>query len=161
MPPDRSRPFLRAAAGLAPALLLGAISCAFAVPLWSPTGSPAEPDAKGRQPWLLREQTIRFNQQALEALRDLTRPVEPALEITLMDGTSRTLAIRSRTAGPLDSTVVTATLPDVPDSELTLVIKGQAVAGTLHIGRRLFKIQYAGDHRHRLAEVDADTLPPD
>lgn len=160
----RADRFLRCggtAAWLAPALLAGWVSCALATPLWFPAGPPTEPDAQRRPPWLLREQSIRFNQTALEALRDVRHPIEPQWEIALPDGTTHALTVRARTAGPLDSTVVTAAIADVPESEVTLVIKGQVVAGTLHIGRRLFKIQYSGDREHRLAEVDADQLPPD
>lgn len=133
------------------------------VHLWDPVGESRAPDhirAAG-QPWLIREQPIRFHHATLESLRALTTPLPPRIVVDLIDGASHEIIIESRTSGPLATVVLQGRLRTAERSHLTLVIKETVVAGTIRLDKRVLKVQAVGNGDHLLVEIDPEKLPPD
>lgn len=133
------------------------------LPLWELIDAPTYPDRAraAQQPWFTREQKIRFHPASLQALRDIGTPLTAKVVVELIGNGTHELSIQSRTAGALNSTVVIARVQHVPEGDLTLVIKDTVVAGTMHLGKRVLKIEYVGDGDHHLVELDPEKLPPD
>ncbi len=133
-------------------------------PLWELVGEPSLPDPARatQQPWLIREQTIRFHEASLRALGDMSVSFLGNLLVMLIGSTStHELIVQSRTAGALNSTIVQGILQGGMVGDVTLVIKNTAVTGTIHFPRRVMKVEYLGDGNHRLVELDPEKFPPD
>jgi hypothetical protein len=134
-----------------------------AQPLWELVDSPTYPDRAraAQQPWFIREQKIRFHPQPLQSLRDLSAPPTSTVAVDLIGAITHELVIHSRTAGALSSTVVQGRLQQGLQGDATLVIKDTVVAGTMHVDKQTFKIEYVGNGEHLLVEIDPEKLPPD
>ncbi len=132
-------------------------------PLWEPLSGPIEPDnsQRAREPWVLREQAVRFVPTVLSALRDPTSALPEQVAIRLPDRPELDLVITSRTSGTLGSTIVQGRSNHEPAAELILSIKGEAVVGTVRVGKQAWRIEHQGDGRHRVIELDLERLPPD
>lgn len=133
------------------------------VHLWELVGVPTYPDQARtvQQPWFIREQKILFERQTLESLRDLAHPISSRIVLNLIGETTHELLIQSRTAGPLASTVIQGHLQNTLQDDMTLILKDNVVAGTIHFNKRTFEIQFIGNGEHLLVELDPEKLPPD
>lgn len=148
-------------------LLLTTIGMASSPPpemrLWEPAGESRAPDQTNaaKQPWLIREQPIRFSPATLKSLRTITTPLPPRILLELSDGTNYEILIESRAPGPLATIVLRGRLRTAGQSDFTLVVKEAVVAGTIHVEKRIFRIQSTGHAEHLLVEIDPEKLPPD
>lgn len=91
----------------------------------------------------------------------MTQPLPVKLHVDLMGETTSEFLIQSRSAGPLASTVVQGRLAPPSRGDVTLILRDNVVTGTIHLERRVFKIQYGGDGSHLLIEIDPEKLPTD
>jgi hypothetical protein len=119
-----------------------------------------DPARATQQPWLIREQTIRFHEASLHRLGNIGVPLQENPLVELM-GSTQEFVVRSRTAGAINSTIVQGILQGGTAGDVTLVIKNTVVTGTIHLGTRVMKIEYLGDGHHRLVELDPEKFPPD
>jgi hypothetical protein len=114
-----------------------------------------------RQPWIIREQKIRFHQTILDILRDPDHPVPSGIILDLSSDTSHEMAIDSKTPGALSTMVIQGRLRKAAHSDFTLVIKDRAIAGSIRLDSRVFRLQSIGDNEHLLVEINPEKLPPD
>lgn len=131
--------------------------------LWKFVPASSTPDLPTslHAPWIIREQKIRLHQPTIEKLRDPGQSIPSGIRLDLTDDTSRELVIDSKTPGALTTTVIQGHLQTVRHSDVTFVIKDNTVAGTIHMDRRVFRIQSIGNGEHLLVEIDPEKLPPD
>ncbi len=131
--------------------------------LWELPSAPPSPDQPqiSRQPWVIREQKIRLHQTVLDRLRDPELAAPSGVILDLTSDTRHEMVVDSKTPGALSTTVIQGHAQNVAHSDITLVIKGRSIAGTIRIDTRVFSIQSIGDGEHFLVELDPEKLPPD
>jgi hypothetical protein len=150
-------------------LLAGLLGWAFAFSLWAdetplpsmvwhsvPDDAPAP-----RKPWVIRDRAIAVNPQSLQTLKDAAARPHPPAFIELFDGARYELDIASTISRINDSAVIRGLLKDSPQGDFTFYISGSVMAGTIHVGDRLFKIEHVSNGHHHLLEVNQAKLPPD
>jgi hypothetical protein len=131
--------------------------------LWELLSAPPSPDQRQttRQPWIIREQKIRLHQTILDRLRDPELPVPSGVVLDLTSDTSHDMVIDSRTPGALSTIIIQGRFQKAAYSDITLVIKDRSIAGTIRMGKQVFRIQSIGNDEHLLVELDPEKLPPD
>jgi hypothetical protein len=113
------------------------------------------------KPWIIRERPIAFDPQLLSILKDAGARPHPPVTIELFDAIPYQLEIMSTLSKINDSAVIRGLIKSPSRGDVTFVVNGNVVAGTIQIGERLFKIEHVSNGRHRLLEVDPAKLPPD
>lgn len=126
--------------------------------LWLTTPDPAPTT---RKPWVLRDRTIALNLQPLRTLRDAAARPHPPVSIELFNGLRYELDIASTISRSNDSAVVRGLLKQSPQGDFIFYINGTVMAATIHVGKRLFKVEHISNGRHRLLELNPAKLPPD
>ena len=114
-----------------------------------------------RKPWVLRDRAIALNPQPLQTLKDAAARPHPPVFIELFDGTRYELDITSTISRINDSAVIRGLLKNTPHGDFTFSINGSVMAGTIHVGDRLFTVEHVSNGHHRLLELNPATLPPD
>lgn len=150
-------------------LLAGLLGCVFSFPVcadepplplsvWQsvPDQTPAP-----RKPWAIRDRAIALSPQSLQTLKDAAARPHPPVFIELFDGTRYELDITSTISRSNDSAVIRGLLKNSPYGDFTFYLNGSVMAGTIHVGDRLFKIEYVSNGHHRLLELNPAKLPPD
>lgn len=123
-----------------------------AVPAVSPSEQPLPP----KQPPILREREIVFDELLVKALKDAAaRPLSP-IAVELFDAGRYELEVISTLARINDTSFIRGQLKPQDSGEFSLVLNGATVTGTVHLGRRVFKIEPLGNGRHRLIEIDPE-----
>jgi len=150
-------------------LLVGLLGCLFSFPLWA--NEPALPSTvwqsapdlapAPQKPWVLRDRAIALSPQALQTLKDAAARPHPPVSIELFDGARYELDITSTISRINDSAVIRGLLKLTPQGDFTFFITGSVMAGTIHVGDRLFKVEHVSNGYHRLLELDPAKLPPD
>ncbi len=131
--------------------------------LWRGMPSDATPDQPPppRKPWVIRERAIAFDPQLLSILKDAAARPHPPITVELFDTIQYQLDIMSTLSKINDSAVIRGLIKSPSRGDVTFVVNGNIVVGTIQIGERLFKIEHVFNGRHRLLEVDPTKLPPD
>jgi len=150
-------------------LLVGLLGCVFPFPLWAdepPLPSSvwqSAPDQMPapRMPWVLRDRAIALNPQSLQTLKDAAARPHPPISIELFDDTRYELDITSTISRSNDSAVIRGLLKQTTHGDFTFYITGSVMAGTIHVGDRLFKVEHVSNGHHRLLELNPEKLPPD
>ncbi len=114
-----------------------------------------------RKPWVIRERPIAFDPQLLAILKDAAARPHPPITIELFDSVQYQLEVTSTLSKFNDSAVVRGLLKGPTRGELTLLVNGTVVAGTIQLGERLFKVEHVSNGRHRLLELDPAKVPPE
>lgn len=114
-----------------------------------------------RKPWVLRDRAIALSPQSLQTLKDAAARPHPPVSIELFDGIRYELDITSTVSRINDSAVIRGLLKNSPHGDFTFFINGSVMAGTIHVGDRLFKVEHVSNGYHRLLELDPAKLPPD
>ncbi len=150
-------------------LLVGLLGCVFPFPLWAETpplpssvwqSAPDQTPAP-RMPWVLRDRAIALSPQSLQTLKDAAARPHPPISIELFDDTRYELDITSTISRSNDSAVIRGLLKQTTHGDFTFYITGSVMAGTIHVGDRLFKVEHVSNGHHRLLEVNPAKLPPD
>ena len=123
--------------------------------------SLAEQPFPPRKPWVIRERPIAFDTRLLAILKDAGARPHPPVTVELFDSLRYQLEITSTVSRINDSAVIRGLLRGQTRGELTLVVNGTTVGGTIKIGDRPFKVEHVSNGRHRLLELDPDKMPPD
>ena len=118
---------------------------------------------KGRGRWVRNQRSVNITAAALRALN----PVNPAqhTEFTIdlfPAGTHLAdLSPGNEPQGEIRHRTWTGKLTQDRDSDVTLVIQGPAVAGTIRKGRSIYEIKPGADGTHEVTEIDSELLPSD
>lgn len=133
------------------------------LPVWyfQKSAPPSDKPPLPHQRWVLQENRIRFNAEALRSLRDLTRPSLPRLVMDLSQSMRREVVVRSRNSSSGQAILVEGRLPGDPLGEFMLSLRGEAVSGRLQIGPRVWAIEPGEGGSHRLMEIDPELMPRD
>ena len=123
-------------------------------------GTPNLPTPPMR-PWIIRERPIAFDPQLLAILKDAGARPHPPVTIELFDALQYQLEITSTLSRINDSAVIRGLLKGSIRGDVTLIVNGTVVMGTIQLGERLFKVEHVSNGRHRLLELDPAKLPPD
>ena len=150
-------------------LLVGLLSCVFSFPVWadepplplSVWQSVPDQAPVPRKPWVLRDRAIALSPQLLQTLKDAAARPHPPVSIELFDDTRYELDITSTISRINDSAVIRGLLKNTPYGDFVFFINGSVMAGTIHVGDRLFAIEHVSNGRHRLLELNPATVPPD
>jgi hypothetical protein len=102
-----------------------------------------------------------LNPQSLQTLKDAAARPHPPVFIELFDSARYELDITSTISRINDSAVIRGLLKHSPHGDFIFYINGSVMAGTIHAGDRLFKIEHVSNGHHRLLELDPARLPPD
>ncbi|SPP65046.1 exported hypothetical protein [Nitrospira lenta] len=126
--------------------------------LWStvPAVSPSEQPPPPKKPSILRERDIAFDERLVSTLKDAAARPLPPIAVELFDTDRYELDVLSTLARNNDTSFVRGQLKPQDSGEFLIVLNGAAVTGTIHLGRRLFKIEPLGNGRHRLIEIDPE-----
>lgn len=132
-------------------------------PLWRDTPSDMQADQPmpPRKPWVIRERPIAFDLQLLAILKDAGARPHPPVTVELFDTAPYQFEVTSTLSKFNDSAVVRGFLKGPTRGEVTLLVNGTVVAGTIQLGERLFKVEHVSNGRHRLVELDPAKVPPD
>ena len=98
------------------------------------------------------------------ALNVMNRPRTLAhadVTLTLFDNGPRTLDLDQPSEHPNKTKVWRGRLHGEVASDVTLVVRGTVMIGTILSDQRLYKIESTGENLHRLIEIDEAALPPD
>lgn len=154
---------------LRPLFLAGLFGCACAIPAWADEAPPpstlwqsAPPQAPTqRKPWVLRDRAIALNPQSLLTLKDAAARPHPPVFIELFDGARYELDITSTISRSNDSAAIRGLLRNSHQGDFTFFVNGNVMAGTIHVGERLFKIEHISNGHHRLLELNPAKAPQD
>lgn len=149
--------------------LAGLIACLSSQTAWAEVPRPPatlwqnapEQTPLPRKPWVLRDRTIALNLQPLRTLRDAAARPHPPVSIELFNGLRYELDIASTISRSNDSAVVRGLLKQSPQGDFIFYINGTVMAATIHVGKRLFKVEHISNGHHRLLELNPAKLPPD
>lgn len=134
-----------------------------APPLSSAPLSQATTPRKVRGPWIRNHRSVIVTAEALRALNPAN--IAPHTEFTLDLFTAGThlvdLTLRDEPREKHHHRTWTGKLKQAMDSEVTLVLKGQALAGTVRKGRTIYEIKPNTDGGHDVTEIDTEMLPTD
>ena len=150
-------------------LLAGLIACLSSQPAWAEAPhhpvtlwqNAPELTPLPRKPWILHDRAIALNLPSLQTLKDAAARPHPPLFIDLFNGLRYELIIDSTISRSNDSAVVRGLLKQSPQGDFTFYINGTVMAATIHVGKRLFKVEHISNGRHRLLELNPAKLPPD
>jgi len=150
-------------------LLAGLLAYLLSSPVWgdepplpstvwqsAPDHTPAP-----QNPWVLRDRAIALSPQSLQTLKDAAARPHPPVFIELFDRTRYELDITSTISRSNDSAVIRGLLKHTAHGDFTFFINGSVMAGTIHIGDHLFKVEHVSNGHHRLMELNPAKLPPD
>ncbi len=138
------------------------------VPLFaeSPNDIPAAIDQAFPSPqiskrWVRRHRTIGLNPAALEAMKRARKESKQEVSLDLFEAGTQLLELDEPEVHGNKAKVWRGRVRGDQDSDVTLAVRGKKMAGTIVLGRRLYKIEPAEDNRHRLVEIDDDAMRPD
>ena len=118
---------------------------------------------KARGRWVRDQRSVNITADALRALNPISPAQHTEFAIDLFSAGTQ-LADLSPGNDPrrtLHHHTWTGRLKQDPDSDVTLVMKGAAVAGTIRKGRTIYEIKPSTDGTHDVTEIDSELLPSD
>ncbi|MCX5725390.1 MAG: hypothetical protein NTX84_12920 [Nitrospirae bacterium] len=150
-------------------LLAGLFGYACSCPAWADAPPPPsslwltapDPAPATQKPWILRDRAIALSLQPLRILKDAAARPHPPISIELFNGLRYELDIASTISRSNDSAVIRGLLKQSQQGDFIFYINGNVMAATIHVGKRLFKVEHVSNGRHRLLELNPAKLPPD
>lgn len=150
-------------------LLAGLFWYADSFPAWADAPPPPsslwltapDPTPAPRKPWIIHDRAIALNLPSLRTLKDATARPHPPISIELFNGLRYELDIASTISRSNDSAVIRGLLKQSPQGDFIFFINGNVMAATIHVGKRLFKVEHVSNGRHRLLELNPAKLPSD
>lgn len=148
--------------GSIPALAPTLLFTTAAPPLSAPLAQATTP-RKARGRWVRNQRSVNITAAALRALNPISPAQRTEFTIDLFsDGTQLAdLKPGNEPQGTLHYQTWTGRLTQDKDSEVTLVTKNSAVAGTIRKGRTIYEIKPGADGTHDVTEIDSELLPSD
>ena len=111
--------------------------------------------------WVRQQRTIALNPTALDVMNRPRTEAPADVTMNLFDAEPRTLDLDQPNEHPKQAKVWRGRLRGEAGSDVTLVVQGTTIVGTILSNQRLYKIEAAGGNLHRLIEIDEAALPPD
>ncbi|THI87603.1 MAG: hypothetical protein CAF41_006675 [Nitrospira sp. CG24A] len=138
------------------------------IPLFADAPSVAPPAIAQALPapqtlkrWVRQQRTIALNPTALDVMNRPRTEAHPDVTLNLFDNGPRTLDLDQPSTHPNKTKVWRGRLRGEVASDVTLVVHGTTMVGTILSNQRLYKIESTGGNLHRLIEIDEEALPPD
>jgi len=128
------------------------------VPIAAPPAiAQALPAPQTLKRWIRQQRTMTLNPAALDIMN------RPRTDVTLnlFDIGPRTLDLGQPREHPNQTKVWRERLRGEAGSDVTLVLHGTTIVGTIQSNQRLYKIESTGGTLHHLIEIDEEALPPD
>lgn len=126
-----------------------------------PAIAQAFPSPEMSNRWVRKHRAMRLNPAALEALNRARKEAKPDITLDLFDAGTRTLELDEPEVHRNKAKVWRGRLRGEQESDVTLAVRGTKMAGTILSGQHLYRIEPAGDNRHRLVEIDEGAMPLD
>ena len=127
----------------------------------APAIAQALPTPQTLKRWIRRQRTMTLNPAALDIMNRPRTEARTDVTLNLFDNGPRTLDLDQPSEHPNQTTVWRGRLQRETGSDVTLVVHGTTIVGTILSNQRLYKIEAAGGNLHRLIEIDEEALPPD
>jgi hypothetical protein len=138
------------------------------IPLFTEAPSTAPPAITQALPapqtlkrWVRRHRTMTLNPAALDVMNRPRTEAHANVTLNLFDIEPRTLDLDQPSEHPNQTKVWRGRLRGETGSDVTLVVHGTTMVGTILSDQRLYKIESTGGNLHRLIEIDESALPPD
>lgn len=138
------------------------------VPLFTEAPSVAPPAIAQALPaprtlkrWIRQQRPMTLNPAALEIMNRLRTEARTDVMLNLFDIGPRTLDLDQPREHPNQTKVWRGRLRGEAGSDVTLVVHGTTIVGTILSNQRLYKIESTGGTLHHLIEIDEEALPPD
>ena len=138
------------------------------IPLFTEAPSTAPPAIAQALPapqtlkrWVRRHRTMTLNPAALDVMNRPRTEAHANVTLNLFDIEPRTLDLDQPSEHPNQTKVWRGRLRGETGSDVTLVVHGTTMVGTILSDQRLYKIESTGGNLHRLIEIDESALPPD
>lgn len=131
-------------------------------PLSAPLAQATTP-RKARGRWVRNQRSVTITAVALRALNPLSPAQHTEFTIDLFSAGTHLADLRpgNEPQGTRHHHIWTGKLTQDKDSDVTLVMKGTAVAGTIRKGRTIYEIKPNADGTHDVTEIDSELLPSD
>jgi peptidyl-Asp metalloendopeptidase len=126
-----------------------------------PAIAQALPTPQTLKRWIRRQRTMTLNPTALDVMNRPRTEAHPDVTLNLFDNGPRTLDLDQPSEHPGQRKVWRGRLRGETASDVTLVVHGTVMVGTILSNHRLYKIESTGGTLHRLIEIDEEALPPD
>lgn len=148
----------------------GSIPALAPTPLFTPAPPPlsaplaqATTPRKARGRWVRNQRSVNITAVALRALNPISPAQHTEFTIDLFSAGTQLadLSPGNEPQGTLHHQTWTGRLKQDKDSDVTLVMKGTAVAGTIRKGRIIYEIKPSTDGTHDVTEIDSELLPSD
>ena len=132
------------------------------LPLSAPLAQAITP-RKTRGRWVRSQRSVNITAGALRALNPISPAQHTEFTIDLFPAGTHLadLSPGNEPQGTLHHRTWTGRLKQDKDSDVTLVMKGTAVAGTIRKGRTIYEIKPGADGTHDVTEIDSELLPSD
>ena len=126
----------------------------------------AAPTRTHKGPWIRSHHGVTLTSEALRRLSSSsdTEQREFVMDLPSVGAVIAALTVRARDERSLPGSneyTWTGKLKQAADSDVTLVVNNEAIAGSIRRGHMIYELKPTGDGRHDLIEVDADALPSD
>ena len=149
----------------------GSIPALAPTPLFTPAPSPlttplaqAITPRKARGRWVRNQRSVTITATALRALNPIspTQHTEFTIDLFSAGVQLAELSPEHQPQGTRHHHIIwTGKLTQDKDSDVTLVLLGTAVAGTIRKGRIIYEIKPSADGTHDVTEIDSELLPSD
>lgn len=132
------------------------------VPIAAPPAiAQALPSHQALKRWVRRQRTLTLNPAALDIMNRPRTEARADVTLNLFDIGPRTLDFDQPREHPNQTKVWRGRLRGEAGSDVTLVLHGTTIVGTIQSNQRLYKIESTGGTLHHLIEIDEEALPPD
>ena len=138
------------------------------IPLFTEAPSTAPPAITQALPapqtlkrWVRRQRTIAINPTAIDIMNRPRTEAPVGVTLNLFDPKPRTLDLDQPREHLHQTKVWRGRLRGEAGSDVTLVVHGTTMVGTILSNQRLYKIESTGRTLHHLIEIDEEALPPD
>lgn len=111
--------------------------------------------------WIRQQRTMTLNPAALDIMNRPRTKARTDVTLNLFDIVPRTLDLDQPREHPNQTKVWRGRLRGEAGSDVTLVVHGTTIVGTILSNQRLYKIESTGGTLHHLLEIDEEALPPD
>jgi peptidyl-Asp metalloendopeptidase len=121
----------------------------------------ALPSPPTHKRWIRQQRAMMLNPAALDIMNRPRTEAPTDVTLNLFDIGPRTLDLDQPREHPNQTKVWRGRLRGEAGSDVTLVIHGTTLVGTILSNQRLYKIESTGGTLHHLIEIDEEALPPD
>ena len=125
--------------------------------------SQSAPTRKPKGPWVRHQRPVIITPEAIRMLHPTgtAQQVEMTMDLHTAGTHIADLKAREDRTGMPNMRAWTGKLRQVQDSDVTIVMKDNVLAGSIRTGHTIYEIRPSAAGQHDLIEIDADALPSD